>query len=877
VRALTRHLLVPEVIQTSAMDCGPAALKSLFAGFGIHLSYDRLREACQTDVDGTSIDTLETLALALGLDVEQRVMPADLLLLNASACVPAIVVVRLPDGAPHFSVLWRAHGPWVQVMDPAGGRVWMGRHAFLESLYVHEQRVPAEAWKQWSEGPVFAATLAERLRRFRCTPTLWSDRAHQDASLRLARALVDARVLRRGAELQRFLSLCEAEPEQIPSQYWSARSIDSEADEFAIRGAVLVAAHGLNDTSVDSLPVALAAVRNELPPRVWQPVMDALREAGWGLPRLFALGLVVAAAGTVLEAFLFRGLTDLSQRLTSGGARTAAFALTIGYVAALLAIDWPIGSGLLRVGRQLELRLRARFAWKVPRAGDRYFRSRLISDMAFRAHSLHLLRQLPPLVGRLLQLCAALVLTASAIAWLYPGSGVPVALGVLAAVGVPLMFHPTVVEHDLRVREVSASLSRLYFDALRGSRAIKAHGAERTLRQAQAPQLVQWASTGLRQHALIVRAEALQLVLCFAAIVWLVFEQAGRGANPISAGLPLLIYWALSIGLLGQQVAAVVWNLPALRNTALRFLEPLAAGEEVAVQPVATSETRGVALEVDEVTVVAAGQIVLDRVAFRAQPGEHVAIVGASGAGKSSLVGLFLGWHSPASGCVRVDGEPLEPGRLAQIRQNIAWIDPLVHLFRATLFDNLAYGNGDPDVGSAIEPAGLLAALQRLPHGLQSSLGDAGSRVSGGEGQRVRVGRALARPGVRLAILDEAARGLERSERRRILGVLRTRFAPATLLAITHDISDTLDFDRVLVLDAGQIVEQGPPKLLRAQSTSRYRALLDAERRAEREWSHSQWRHVTMTAGRLQAAASQGKCDRGNGAGVAEEVRWTAD
>ena len=71
----SRSLLVPEVVQTSAMDCGPAALKSMLEGFGVSISYGRLREACQTEVDGTSIDTLEELAVALGLDAEQVMMP----------------------------------------------------------------------------------------------------------------------------------------------------------------------------------------------------------------------------------------------------------------------------------------------------------------------------------------------------------------------------------------------------------------------------------------------------------------------------------------------------------------------------------------------------------------------------------------------------------------------------------------------------------------------------------------------------------------------------------------------------------------------------------------------------------------------------------
>src|SRR5687767_16040685 len=97
-----RRLMVPEVIQSSAMDCGPAALKCLLEGFGIAVSYGRLREACQTDVDGTSIDTLEDVAVQLGLVAEQTMVPVDHLLLPVAQTLPALVVTVLPDGSTHF-------------------------------------------------------------------------------------------------------------------------------------------------------------------------------------------------------------------------------------------------------------------------------------------------------------------------------------------------------------------------------------------------------------------------------------------------------------------------------------------------------------------------------------------------------------------------------------------------------------------------------------------------------------------------------------------------------------------------------------------------------------------------------------------------------
>src|SRR6476469_5857405 len=114
-----RRRLVPEVVQTSAMDCGPAVLKALLDGFGIPVSYGRLREACQTDVDGTSIDTLEQVAIQLGLDAQQVMVPLDYLLMPEAGMLPGLVVALLPNRVTHFVVIWRRHGRFLQVMDPA--------------------------------------------------------------------------------------------------------------------------------------------------------------------------------------------------------------------------------------------------------------------------------------------------------------------------------------------------------------------------------------------------------------------------------------------------------------------------------------------------------------------------------------------------------------------------------------------------------------------------------------------------------------------------------------------------------------------------------------------------------------------------------------
>jgi ATP-binding cassette subfamily B protein len=207
-----------------------------------------------------------------------------------------------------------------------------------------------------------------------------------------------------------------------------------------------------------------------------------------------------------------------------------------------------------------------------------------------------------------------------------------------------------------------------------------------------------------------------------------------------------------------------------------------------------------------------------------------VAIVGTSGAGKSSLIGLLLGFHRSTSGRVSIDGDPLDEV-LPALRERTAWLDPAVHLWNRSLYENLRYGQPHPDAGvqSVSEIAELTPLLAALPDGLQSSLGEAGTRLSGGEQQRVRFARALARGDADLVLLDEPFRGLDRAARSRLLARARQHWARATLLCVTHDLSETRDFERVLVLDGGRIVEDGAPAHLAAQPESRYATLLRAE------------------------------------------------
>jgi len=270
----------------------------------------------------------------------------------------------------------------------------------------------------------------------------------------------------------------------------------------------------------------------------------------------------------------------------------------------------------------------------------------------------------------------------------------------------------------------------------------------------------------------------------------------------------------------------------------------------------------------ESVTVHAAGHTILQDVDLKIEGGSHVAIVGASGAGKSSLVGLLLGWHRAAAGRILIDGQVLDASRLDRLRCDTAWVDPAVQLWNRSLIGNLLYGvpetpsphsscegetgRSEGELGELLREADLHDLLRRLPEGLQTVIGEGGGLLSGGEGQRVRFGRGLARRQARLVILDEPFRGLDREARRRLLQRARDLWPRATLLCITHDVSETESFDRVIVLDRGRVVEDGDPRMIARQADSRYRALLEADAALRKNiWADASWRRLRLEGGQV--------------------------
>ncbi len=294
----------------------------------------------------------------------------------------------------------------------------------------------------------------------------------------------------------------------------------------------------------------------------------------------------------------------------------------------------------------------------------------------------------------------------------------------------------------------------------------------------------------------------------------------------------------------------------------------------------------GVAIGCARLAIECGGRALLHDLDLDIPAGQHVAILGRSGAGKSTLLGTLLGWHLPAAGVLLADGRPLDVDALAELRRATAWVAPEVTLWSTSVLDNLRYGldaedsrpgaagpdagdtspaGASPDAGDslataaaglppveALRAAQLLDLLPRLPHGFGTLLGEAGGRLSGGEGQRLRFARALLRPGIRLALLDEAFRGLGAVQRRDLLAAARGRWRRATLLCVTHSPAEAAGFDRLLILDGGRVAEDGAPGPLAALPDSRFRALLDAEARAAAAFTAPGWRRLRLSGGRLR-------------------------
>ncbi|HEY2951075.1 MAG TPA: ABC transporter ATP-binding protein [Verrucomicrobiae bacterium] len=222
------------------------------------------------------------------------------------------------------------------------------------------------------------------------------------------------------------------------------------------------------------------------------------------------------------------------------------------------------------------------------------------------------------------------------------------------------------------------------------------------------------------------------------------------------------------------------------------------------------------------------GKHALKNISFAVSPGQRLALVGVSGAGKSTVASLTLRLYDPQQGSVSIDGVNLQHYRRESLRQQIGVVLQQSILFGATVKENIAYGKPEAsleEIVAAAQAANADEFIRELEEGYDTIIGERGSTLSGGQRQRIAIARTLIREAP-ILILDEPMTGLDVESESKVREALNRLMAGRTCLMITHDLPAIADADLVLVFEAGQIVERGTHDELVATS-SRYRQLYE--------------------------------------------------
>ncbi len=221
---------------------------------------------------------------------------------------------------------------------------------------------------------------------------------------------------------------------------------------------------------------------------------------------------------------------------------------------------------------------------------------------------------------------------------------------------------------------------------------------------------------------------------------------------------------------------------------------------------------------------------VLEDITFAVQPGERVAIMGATGSGKSSLVGLIPRLYEQSSGVILVDGRPSAEMEISRLRGAIGYVPQEVLLFTGSVRENIAWGNPQAtqeEIEQAAMAAQIHETVKELPHGYDTMLGQRGVNLSGGQKQRLTIARALVRKPA-ILILDDSTSALDAVTEGRLLAELK-RMSCTTFL-ITQKISSTVSADLILLLDEGRLIAQGTHDEL-MESSELYRKINESQHR----------------------------------------------
>jgi ATP-binding cassette subfamily B protein len=345
---------------------------------------------------------------------------------------------------------------------------------------------------------------------------------------------------------------------------------------------------------------------------------------------------------------------------------------------------------------------------------------------------------------------------------------------------------------------------------------------------------------------------AVVIVLVFTAIVFVLWlgAQAVLAERMTAGQLSQFILYAVFTASAAGAIAEVWGDLQRAAGATERLLQLLAARSPV-VDATATVRlpTRGEGIRFSNVSFSypsRPGIAALSELSLEVREGEHVALVGPSGGGKTTLFQLLLRFYDPQSGSILINGVPTRQVPLAELRRAIGIVLQESVIFSGSVLDNIRYGTPEATLAQVQHAAGMAAAdfISELPQGYDTFLGERGVRLSGGQRQRIAIARAILK-NPPILLLDEATSALDAASERLVQTALDNAAQNRTTLVIAHRLATVQQADRIVVLEQGRIVAQGRHADL-LQSSPLYARLAALQfsapprRTAQRDTAHDQ-------------------------------------